>query len=71
MVNCDIVFMSQGIIDQTYRAEQQKLFESLKGTLLAPFSFFAFFMIYQASCPTAFMRTGPIYTYPIYYTTGA
>jgi hypothetical protein len=46
MINFDLVFMTQGIVDQTYRSEQDKLFEELKDTLLAPFSFFAFFMMY-------------------------
>ena len=58
MMNFDLVFMTQGIIDQTYRSEQEKLFDELKDTMLAPFSFFAFFMMYQASCPTPPKRTG-------------
>lgn len=58
MINFDLVFMTQGIIDQTYRPEQEKLFDELKDTMLAPFSFFAFFMMYQASCPTPSERTG-------------
>ena len=58
MINFDLVFMTQGIIDQTYRPEQEKLFDELKDTMLAPFSFFAFFMMYQASCPTPSGRTG-------------
>lgn len=66
MISFDLVFMTQGIIDQTYRAEQEKLFNEMKESLWAPFSFFAFFMIYSTSSPTPSTRAGNILAYPLY-----
>jgi hypothetical protein len=46
MISFDLVFMTQGLIDQTYRVEQSQLFYELKETMWAPFAFWAYFMIY-------------------------
>lgn len=53
MINYDVMFMAQGLVDTTFKEEYDKRWEELKDTPLVPLSMFTFFLMYAECCPTA------------------
>ena len=51
-LNFDLVFMAQGLLDQTYWREMQKSREELAKTMWTIVGIFGFFFVYSITSPT-------------------
>lgn len=56
VVNWDIIYLSQGMIDMIYYKEQKQIMVELKDTMAAPITFITFFWMYSICTPIS--RTG-------------
>jgi peptidoglycan/LPS O-acetylase OafA/YrhL len=62
----DIVFMSQGMIDQLYRKEQEESRAKMANTMWTPFAIVSFFLVYSLCTPTNVSTQGYLFFYPLY-----
>eukprot|EP00356_Strombidium_inclinatum_P005144 CAMPEP_0170505448 /NCGR_PEP_ID=MMETSP0208-20121228/50983_1 /TAXON_ID=197538 /ORGANISM="Strombidium inclinatum, Strain S3" /LENGTH=165 /DNA_ID=CAMNT_0010786315 /DNA_START=750 /DNA_END=1243 /DNA_ORIENTATION=- len=66
IINYDLIFMAQGIVDQVYAEEQKQAKEELSKTAWMPLGFFLFFLGYAITCPVGFSNSGYDFYYPLY-----
>ena len=66
MINYDLVFMCQGIVDTVYRKEQERAIKELSSTALTFVGFLFFFTTYSLTAPTSGENAGYLFNYPLY-----
>mmetsp|Transcript_8505 Transcript_8505/g.14316 ORF Transcript_8505/g.14316 Transcript_8505/m.14316 type:complete len:231 (-) Transcript_8505:35-727(-) len=68
MINYDLTFMAQGILDNVYEKEIAANFAQLGRTPLAPLFFFVFAFTAAMTEPVVYNAPGDLYFYPLYET---
>ena len=66
MLNYDLFFIAQGVIDGLFSQQMQKCYDDNSKTLLMPFCFFAFGLNLAVNSPTVHKHEGDLYSYPLY-----
>ena len=66
MINYDLVFMCQGIVDNVYRQEQLKAKAELGKTVVSFFTFYSFYLVWCTTAPMGHENAGYLYAYPLY-----
>lgn len=69
MINYDLIFMAQGLVNQTYSKEMTKIKNELSETVCVIWCFWWFLVIYSISAPTSSNNTGYVFYYPLYLDT--
>lgn len=65
-LNFDLVFMCQGLVDQTYWREMAQARKELAETMWTIFAMWNFFFYYSLTSPTSITGQGYLFYYPIY-----
>lgn len=67
MVNYDIVFMAQGLVDSYYWDQQTQWFKEIKDSLWYPFIVNLFAFVVATTSPTVTSGVGDLWFYPLYF----
>ena len=69
MINYDLLFMSQGIVDTIYAEELEESFEFCSKTVIMPFMFVLWGLNTCLFSPLAYHDEGFLFFYPLYHPT--
>lgn len=66
MINYDLIFMAQGIVDTIYEKEIEKCFEHFSHTSVMPFMFMLWGANQALFSPSVYHDEGDLFYYPLY-----